>query len=363
MGLWRMPWHRSFGPIGIDLGADRPRAMQVRLARDLPARFVEADAGAGDDLLRRTTALLSAMRRAGFAGRAVTVGLPASVARMQVTRMAPLPEGDAAGAVAWEASERLGIAHESIVAASVATGAHAQAGDAREERILVGMDRREVDGALDALLSAGYEPVLVEPRFASIARALSRRTRRDADATDVRAVLFVEHAASTVLVLRGNRVAFCREIAIGGRGLDEAVAARLSISVDQAAALRARRCAAAGGHGPAVDAVAEDAALAATRATLDMLAGEVALYLRYFSVSFRGGHVQRIVVGGPHGGEPRLATTVEECCRIRVVDAAQELPEAFRAPGWSARGMDWCAAFGLAAWTEPRAFASKERAA
>ncbi|MFM7051150.1 MAG: pilus assembly protein PilM, partial [Planctomycetota bacterium] len=325
--------------------------------------FAEADAEPSDDLLRRTTSLLAAMRRAGFAGREVTVGLPASVARMQVTRMAPLSDKDAADAVAWEASERLGISHESIVAASVATGAHAQAGDAREERILVGMDRREVDGVLDALLSAGYEPVLVEPRFASIARALSRRTRRDADAADVRAVLFVDHASSTVLVLRGSRVAFCREIAIGGKGLDEAVAARLSVSVEQASALRARRCAAVRGDGPAVDAVAEDAAMAATRATLDMLAGEVALYLRYFSVSFRGGQVQRIVVGGPHGCEPRLAATVEESCRIRAVDAVEELPEAFRAPAWAAQSMDWCAAFGLAAWSEPRIAASRERAA
>ncbi|MFZ9880460.1 MAG: pilus assembly protein PilM, partial [Phycisphaerales bacterium] len=239
-------------------------------------RSVEAACGAADDIARRMTALLPEMRRAGFTGREVVLGLPRSVARMQVVRMAAVAGNDASDAVSWEASERLGIPHDSIVASSLVTGAQAQSGDTREERIVVGIDRREVAAVLETLLGAGYEPSLVEPRFASIARALSRRTRRDADVANVRAVLHIEDDGSTVLVLRGEQIAFCRELALGGRDLDAAVAARLGVSAEQAAMLRSRRLAASAGQGPAVDAVAEDSAHVATRATLDMLAGEVA---------------------------------------------------------------------------------------
>lgn len=363
MGLWRMPWHRSIGPIGIDLGADRPRAMQVRLGSDAPVRSVEAACGAADDIARRMTALLPEMRRAGFTGREVVLGLPRSVARMQVVRMAAVAGNDAPDAVSWEASERLGIPHDSIMASSIVTGAQAQSSDTREERIVVGIDRREVSGVLEALLGAGYEPSLVEPRFASIARALSRRTRRDADVANVRAVLHVDHDGSTVLVLRGEQIAFCRELALGGRDLDAAVAARLGVSAEQAAMLRSRRLAASAGQGPAVDAVAEDSALVATRATLDMLAGEVALCLRYFNVSFRGGQVQRVVLAGPHALEPRLASTIEECVRIPVADASAELPAGLTNSSLASSAMDWCAAFGLATSVERRAASTGERAA
>ena len=41
MSYWRMPWNRNIGPIGLDLGAEHPRAMQVRLGEDAPRETVE----------------------------------------------------------------------------------------------------------------------------------------------------------------------------------------------------------------------------------------------------------------------------------------------------------------------------------
>jgi len=130
------------------------------------------------------------------------------------------------------------------------------------------------------------------------------------------------------------------------------VGADLWSVLDAAGAPIAHRIAAARGMAPAVDAVAEESALAATRATIDALAGEVALCLRYYGVTFRGGQPGRVVVSGPHGAEPRLAEIVAETTRAEVVPFDRELPSAAAEGGDVRLGAgefaSWLAAYGLA---------------
>ena len=352
MSYWRMPWNRSVGPIGLDLGAESPRAMQVRHGPDAARRVVTASVDAGDDLARRAVQSAVAMRRAGFVGREVVVALPSSVTRMHVTRMPVALGENAQSAVAWEAAQRHDLPHERVVADAVATGAPSQHGDGKEEQLVVAADADDVERAMSALIDAGFDPIAAEPRFMSVARAASRRARRDADAGLVRAVLHVEQQGTMIMVLRGDRVAFCREIPIGGETLDRAVSARLAVPLEAAAGLRAHRIAAARGTATPVDPVADEAALAATRATIDALAGEVALCLRYYGVTFRGGQPSRVVISGPHGAEPRLGSIVEETTRAEVVSIEHELPTQALAglrakvPGGDVAA--WVAVFGLA---------------
>lgn len=349
MGLWRMPWRSKIGPIGLDLGGEHPRAVQVRMGSDALTARGEASDLRGQDLASRAWSGLEAIRSAKFVGREIVVGLPASAARMHVIRMPAVAEGDAREAIAWEASERCGLERSAIVADSIATGAPGTAGDGREERIVVAASHDELLAAFEVFLAAGYEPVAAEPRFAAIARALSRRTRRDADQSVVRAIVHVEHEHTTVMVVRGDQVAFCREVAIGGLAFDQAVAGRLGSSLADAAELRRSRLMATTGRAVAVDAVADEAALHAVRPTLDALAGEVALCLRYFGVTFRGGQPSRIVLSGAHGAEPRFAEILGETCRASVDSFEGDLsPEATGSEGGFA---PWLAAFGLACRT------------
>ncbi len=324
----RMPWHNTLGPIGLDLGARTPHAMQVKLGVDAPRTHCAARVHADTTLLGRMHAAVHAMKNAGFVGREVVVGLPAHDARMHVARFPALEGADHSEAVSWEAAERTACARDTIVADSIATEAPSTSGDSKNEFLVVSANATELTAALDLLIDNGFDPIAVEPRFAAIARALGRRVRRDADSGTIRAVLHVEHEGATVLVLRGDRVAFCREIALGGDTLDHAVAARLSIAPESATVLRARRIAASRGCAPPIDPAAEEAALAATRPTLDALANELALCLRYFGVTFRGGQPTRVILSGPHGGEPRFAEIIEETCRASVSSFDAELPSA-----------------------------------
>jgi len=355
MSRTRFPWNRLVGPIGVDLSPDAPRAMQVRHGPDAPLCATTVRVAPAATLVDRASACVQQMRRANFTGREVVVGLPSGFVRMAVTRLPQLRGPDAREAVAWEAAERCGMPREALVADALPTGAPSNSHEGKEEHLMVAAPSEELSEALGVLVDAGYEPVAVEPRFAAIARALSRRSRRDADVADVRAVLHIEQEGSVVLVLRGDRISFCREIPTGGAVLDRAVAERLSVPIESAAALRSSRLAAMRGLGNPVDTVTEEAALGATRASLDALAGEVALCLRYFGVTFRGGQPARVVLSGPHGAEPRLAGIIEESCRSTVVSCEAELPNAAGSADLGVVGVggptsmaDWIACFGLA---------------
>jgi len=347
MALWRMPWQRSIGPIGLDLGSDVPRAMQVRLGVDEPVASATARTVPSAGIADRARAAALAMRAAGFVGREVAVALPSPFARMHVARLPKLSEREERDAVAWDAAERLALPRDSIVADAVETGAPASNADGKEERLVVAAHAGELAAALDHLIDAGFDPISAEPRFASVARALSRRSRRESDLDRVRAALHVDDDASFVVIVRGDRVAFCREIPFGGNHLDTAVAERLSVPLESARQLRLRRLAATAAKAPPADAVTEEAALAATRPTIDALAGELALCLRYFGVTFRGGQPARVVLSGPHGAEPRLAGIVEETSRVAVVSFEAELP----AGATSRRSQELTAEGGLARWT------------
>jgi Tfp pilus assembly PilM family ATPase len=263
-----------------------------------------------------------------------------------------VPGSDAAEAIAWEAAERNGLPRGSVVADAVPTGAPSVQGDGKEEQLVIASPVEPLEAALEVLIEAGFDPVVVEPRFVAVARALSRRTRREADQSKVRAVLHVEQQGSLIMVLRGDRIAFCREIPIGGETLDHAVASRLGVAIQSARDLRLQRLASARGAATAVDPVADEAASAATRATLDALAGEMALCLRYYGVTFRGGQPGRVILSGPHGGEPRLASIIGEAARVEVSPCASELPAAATGSLGGAVGdsdfAPWIAAYGLA---------------
>jgi len=357
MRFWRLPWQRTLGPIGLDLGGNMLRAMQVRQGPDAPTRSVSIAFDDTMSLSERMRVATNAMRHAGFVGREVVIGLPSLFARMHVARLPQIESQDRSEALAWEASERAGVPKETLVADAVPTDAPTIGADGREEHLVVSADQAELTKALDVLLEAGFEPIAVEPRFASVARALSRRTRRDADRAVLRAVLHIDVCESTVLVLRGERLAFCREIPTGGAVLDGAVAIRLGVSVATAHELRLRRMAVVRGVANPVDSVMEEPALAAARPTIDALAGEVALCLRYFGVTFRGGQPAKIVVAGPNAMEPRLAGILEETCRATIENFESELPtraEGLVLPVQAHAHIDhedagaWIAAYGLA---------------
>ncbi len=374
----------STGVIGIDFGSRGIKMVQVRekagalhvvgAARlDVPLAAVQALAPRSDgvaapqvtpsapppppDHTIRHDDLAEQIRAAfvggSFAGPRCIISLAREDVCLQSIRLPRMPDNELREAAMWEASQRFGFDRNAMqvefirtgaTASGASTGAGAPAGESREEVILVAASHAAIAARVEPVLAAGLRPLAVDTGFSAIVRAFSRHVRRESDRGHVRAIVEVGESGSTVLILRGDQVAFCKPIAIGGRNFNQAVADHLRINPQQAAELREARIANAGDWGPEAcglspeagndvarlkpqasspqpqsDPSTDRAVYEAVRPLMGDLVKEVTLCLRYYGVTFRGHPPDHIIITGGDGLEPRLGEVTAHTCKVPVV--------------------------------------------
>lgn len=349
--------HSGTGCVGIEFETTRARMVQVREHRGTLSVAGAARVDLGDDAfvddprLRQAASerLRAAVVSGGFIGRQCTISLPRDEVHVQSVRLPSMPLDELREAAAWEAADRLDLARETIECDVLQTGGGADAKD-RREVLVIAAARSSLESRLDAVMSAGLRPLAVDTHFGGLARMLSRRHRRDSD-SEVRAIVEVGDAGSTVLVLRGGEIAFCKMLPLGGRHLDDHVAERLDLDIEAVGDLR---LAMLEPSGPPVDASTVGAVRDAARVVLAELSRDVMLCLRHFAVGAKGARPEHILLTGVHAGECALASCLEDTCRLPVqlddetacTDALQSgLPRLLHGASGPASG--WTIAAGL----------------
>lgn len=384
----------SCGALGVDIGSSAIKMLQLRMSGDslqvvgaaeevLPRTHESASSRNMDDHMgERLRAVFTA---GGFAGRQCIISLPRDEVKVQAVRIPRMPEAELRQAAAWEAAERFGFSVDAMEVDVLRTGATGRVGgmsggsssgqnsDAREEVLIIAAAHEAIHKRLKPIFDAGLRPIAIDTHFAALARIYSRRFRRESDRQHVRAVLEVGYSGSTVLVLRGDQIAFCKPIDIGGRRFNEAVAEHLQMEVAAAEELRASRilrgrgdahaarCVDVGDElarieGEGADASTDRAMYEATRPLLGELVKELTLCLRYYGVTFRGKPPFQIILTGGDSLEPHLADMLSTGCKLPVVfdDECETLSNLIpgvrtklhRAPGPATA---WAVAAGLSA--------------
>jgi len=334
----------STGAIGIDFGSRGIKMVQLRekagalqvigaarldvtLAQvstktvpasepaSIPAPVSASDANAADTLSQQLRAALLA---GNFSGTRCIVSLAREDVSLQSIRLPKMPDDELRQTAMWEASQRFGFDRNATEVEFLRTGATLQSGENREEVILIAASHAAIHARVEPVLAAGLRPIAVDTGFSALVRAFSRQYRREVDLGQVRAIVEVGESGSTVLILRGNQIAFCKPIAIGGRNFNQAVADHLRISLQQAAELREARIAAAAVKATA-DPSTDRAVYEAVRPLMGDLVKEVTLCLRYYGVTFRGHPPDHIIITGGDGLEPRLGEVMAHTCKTPVL--------------------------------------------
>jgi type IV pilus assembly protein PilM len=288
----------------------------------------------------------SAFATGGFAGRRCVVSLAREDLSVQSVRLPKMSDDELRQTVSWEAAQRFGFDRNAMEVDFIRTGATLASGENREEIILVGAPHEAINARVEPVLAAGLRPVAVDSAFAALVRTFSRRVRRESDVNLVRVVLEIGASGSTVLILRGDQIAFCKPLSISGTLFNRAVAEHLQMSEADAGELRQQRlmirqaaehtCQLAHDGEPSTPDVAQyapehepllsstldpetdRAVYAAVRPVLNELAKEVTLCLRYYGVTFRGQPPERIILTGGDALEPKLDETIARACQLRV---------------------------------------------
>jgi type IV pilus assembly protein PilM len=354
-------WHDNrHGPIGLDLGARSLRLMQlerigqgVRVAA-CASQTLPAELPVGPALVPTLAPIVKQLlKSAPFKGRFVVGCIPSTAIQCKSLRLPPMPPSDLASAVEWEAADRLRLTPDSASVRFFDAGEVRQGDEARREIVALAASNEAIKTHLDLLLASGLEPLAIDAAPAALARALcgAQKDRRDEDPAS--AVAEVGYSGTRVVIARNGRVIFFKIIDIGGKAFDKAAADFLRLSPSEAYDARRKpvepRASEDETQQQQPAAPVERAMHESMRGPATELGKEIALCLRYHSVTFRGRKPETLMLGGGEA-QPRLAQVLAHEAGV-TVEMAQ--PFAGIDPGNSGLKSDephapWALSLGLA---------------
>lgn len=349
-----LPWRRQQPqPIGIDLGTDRIKLLQLESVGEQLRVVASADADAGafatwaQRMDRAGEVIRDLLRDHDFAGRRAVVGVPHDLVHVKNLRLPVMPPAELENAVAYEARAVFPFAADAAEIRHLVAGEVRQGTESKIEVIVFAVPREPLDELVEALHRGGVRIDSLDLEPCALYRTVERFIRRREDEQEVTVLIDVGRSRSQVVIGRGHDFSFVKSIELGGRHLAEMVARKLSISEAEATALR-RRCSLEPADG---DDPVRHAVLDATRALTEQLAREVSLCLRYYSVTFRGQRPARVRVCGGEGFDRQLIASLNSLLTIPVETARPLSGVDTRAMGDDERDgplCQWAVPFGLA---------------
>jgi type IV pilus assembly protein PilM len=320
--MFGMHGHTRNWPIALDVGAEGIKMLQLQqaggqLAVRAAARwsFTASATDEGEKRKLAAAAVRDMRRRHPFRGRRVNSALACGGQVVVKNIRVPRLSGDElAQAVRWEAEERFPFPVHPDRLRSFCAGEVRSGTETKEEIILLAVPAEVIDDHMAMLEAMGLVPERIEVAPIALFRVYERFLRRQADEETVSVIIDVGYAGTRVVVARGRQIVFIKDIEIGGRTLDQAVAKELNIGPEEARELRRRTMR------PGEDADGEDRARDAMNWTVrdamrkeaEAMAREVSLCLRYCAVSFRGLQLQRAILTGGEAHGPAVNEILKE---------------------------------------------------
>jgi type IV pilus assembly protein PilM len=332
-------------PIGLDIGARWVKLVQYsadgqRLIDAARAEIVRTGDETTPEELRR--AIEKAQQGRSFVGREVVVCLDDRQLFLQNIRIPKSSPEEMARLVQQEATGRLPYKVEETEFRFLEAADVRQFDSVLREVIVLACHRPALEQFLALIEQTGMRPVAIDVEPLALLRAGISQFRRDADRGSRTMFAHVGYRRTLAVVAQGDDPLMIKIIELGGKHLDDAVAAHLQMDVKSAASLRRH-------HGDRrseqQDPEVARSISEATRPVVDRLASELSLCVRYHSVTFRGQPLNGVVLGG---GE---ASQALQDAIHRQLELKCDLSDPFRAlstlPNASRRGQ-WDIAAGLA---------------
>ncbi len=303
-------------PIGLDIGHDSIKMLQIEVAGDalsVVAAYrqpfppeVRADPSlrlsASGTLIRRM------LREGGFSGRRVITCIPREILHVKNLRLPMMPAADLEAAVLFEARNLFSFDADDAQIHTLPAGEVRQGGDVLQEVIVLAARNEDLSNYVEQLCRCGITLDSLDAEPCALYRGVDRFIRRREDEQEVHVTVDVGYRRSQVVIGKGREISFFKPIDIGGLHLHEAISQKLSISVDEAQALR-RRLTESPEPDEARDSVRQ-AVFDSMRNVVEGLAREISLCLRYHSVTFRGHRPSRVRLVGGEAADPQLLTTL-----------------------------------------------------
>ncbi|MDD5064310.1 MAG: pilus assembly protein PilM [Phycisphaerae bacterium] len=378
MVSWKLKT-RSLQPIGLDIGHNSIKMIQLVMSGEhisiLAADKVHIRGMNGDEKARRSfiiSAIKKMLAEGKFHGRNVVSCLPSEKLKITSLRLAETETDEIEQALKKEAGQRFGMDPEKDIINYLVAG-NVQCGDEiKNELILFAASDETIRSHIAMLEEVRLRPVAIDTVPCALFRSFERSRRREEDKEQTVVFVDVGSRFTTVVFGRGGEISFTKQIPIGGEKFNSEISSKLGVSIDEAEILRGKlqmesmlRADAGlgvsqlsppvgdnsdsipqaeenwGGHSAeqlgrseqsavevlsrsALDTSTQQVMADAIGAAAEELAKEISLCLRYYTVTFRGKHVERAVFSGGEAYERILLNVLRRHLTAKI-EIAQPL--------------------------------------
>jgi len=340
---------RRYSPIGIDIGARSIKLVQLSGDR---SRLVEAarvelpampeQATPEEQAERTIEALTKGLNDREFHGREAVCCLSDRQLFLQSLRVAKQNGPQLDRLVAQEVSGRMPFPIDEAELRFVEAADVRQGDQTLREVIVFAVQLTTLQQALAVVEKARLRPIAVDVEPAALVRSYAAQFRRDDDRQARSLLVHIGYSRTAALVAQADELLFVKYIDVGGQHFDLAVGRHLKMDLHEAIALRK--------HNGDRRVEQQDPEVArsvaeAMRPVMERLTSELAMCVRYHSVTFRGQPIVRMVISGGEATPPLVEALSKQ------LDMKAELSDPFRTlptiPNLGRKGQ-WDVAAGLA---------------
>jgi len=233
-------------PIGVDLGSASLKMVQMRQDEGglqlVAAGSVEVPRECRDDPVRRmgchARAIRALLKTNVFKSRQCVISIPAESALVNHIRIPKMPQADVPGAVQAELSGKLPFPADDAIVRYVIAGDVYADGEAKQEVIVVATAKSTVEACLAMSRRAKLDVVGVNVEPCAIVECFARLFQKGQDNGRTTMYVDIGEMSTQVVLARGTKIAFARNLSVGGRWFNQVVAEGLHVLADHASRIR-----------------------------------------------------------------------------------------------------------------------------
>src|SRR5262245_22427046 len=233
-------------PIGVDFGFDSVKMLQLETSdgglsvvasarQPMPAEgqsTLEVRLPFAVELVRQM------IRQSEFRGREIVAALPREIVHVKNLRLPMIPPAELDAAVQFEARNIFPFDTDHAHVRHLYAGEVRQGSDTKQEVIVMAAKNDDLNLFVEQLHRTGCVIASLDFEPAATYRGVERFIRRREDEHEVHVLIDIGARRSQVIIGKGREISFFKPIDMGAQHLHEAVARKLSISVEEARALR-----------------------------------------------------------------------------------------------------------------------------
>ena len=293
-------------PIGLEIGHEDIRMIQLADNDGTPCVIAAEKVGLAPNLDTNiekkrefiVSAIVEMLSKAGFRGTNVISCLPNEVFKIKSLRLETTSDEQIETVMKKEMALKFGLDPVNDEIRYILAGNVYHGNETKSEIVFFGTEKENVVRHINLLEEAGLTPVAIDAVPLALFRVFQSSLRRQEDEQLVSLLVDVGTLFTTVIIGRGKKIAFVKQIPIAGHQFNNQVASKLGISLNEATLLRLKL---RNSNSDRIDASTRQAVTDAMNQVIEKLVKEISLCVQYYSVTFRGERpTEAIFAGGEY---------------------------------------------------------------